>query len=93
MLFLKDQFINEKKSNKNNEILGEAFGNDDIRDMFLDDPDTVVSGSENDEDVEKAVDKLPGFDFKPTDDPDDDADLSELIENFIPDSLSDGDRG
>lgn len=87
MLFLKNDYINNKKGIKNDQILQESLGLDDIRDIFLDDPETVINGSEDDADVEKAIEKLPGFDFNPTNDADDDDDLSELIESFIPDSF------
>jgi len=58
--YIKEQ-INEKEYMTLTEAVAEkvASGDDSVRDMFLDDPDALVIGSEEDPEVAKMVDSLP----------------------------------
>jgi len=57
---------------------------DDIKDIFLDDPDALIIGAENDPEIAKLVDSLP-------DDPDVEEvtakDIEDLVEGFIPETM------
>lgn len=58
---------------------------DDIKDIFLDDPEAIVIGAEDDPKIEKIVDSIP-------EDVDEDTkevtakDIEDLVENYVPNS-------
>jgi hypothetical protein len=53
---------------------------DDVRDLFLDDIDNILDGSEDDPELAKLADEIPEYD----DDDITDADIEKLTESLIP---------
>ena len=85
--YIKDQIKEDAYTSLTEAVADKvASGDDEVRDMFLDDPDAMVIGSEDDPEVAKVVDSLP--DELPETSEVNDKDIEQLKEYF---NLSDED--
>lgn len=76
----------EFKSSLESSIDTVVENNDDIRSIFLDNPDAMVIGAENDPEIKKLVDSLPDDVNEETNDVTD-KDIEDIIEGFVPMSM------
>lgn len=65
---LKQDLINKEQAVSFVDLMMESTANDDIRDVFLDDIDAAIMGSENDSKIAKQIEDIPeSDDFELTD--------------------------
>ncbi len=59
---LKRSIVSQSEGTETESLMLEAAVSTDIKDAFLDNPQVIVQGSENDPEVRKLVEGVPGYD-------------------------------
>lgn len=79
---LKKSIAMEQMREFGTQAILEASSDEGIKDAFLDNVDLQVTGAENDPEIAKLCDEIPGYS-----DDDQDMDLQSMTESFIPETI------
>lgn len=79
---LKKSIAREQMQKFGTQALLEATADEGIKDAFLDNVDLQVTGAENDPEIAKLCDEIPGYD-----EDEQDIDLESMTESFIPETI------
>lgn len=80
---LKEAIRRDSETLSDFELATENMEMDDIRSAFLDDPETLVIGAEEDPEIKRIVDQIP--EDKSLDEPTE-SEIDKMVESFIPES-------